>query len=357
MNITDFALDSLLKSFPVVDLYYEIIKKDVPPPPLETAKQMSLHIPVGPKYFAWFSTGPLTHKISHGIYLLELNRQKRIASAQFHKILLPVSASKTLFHGTLLYGTWIAKEKQFVIEDIYFWKGQNISVCLEKDKWHMICALLETILPPIQGQLDFGLRIPPINTVLDPIQIANGGFHHVQFRQLIQKSSYINYIMKLSSNNNAAVGATRNLPLQQGQQQPQRNVVFEKPYFKSMKKPQYAQETVFRVVWDSTGNDLYKLYAYGSGKTNVFYDYACVQDTQTSFDLKQIFGKSTKSYKRNANMDYLEESDSEDDEPYGLPNQEQTAILIRCRFHTQFKKWIPIEKVAPTSRVVHISYL
>ena len=355
------------------------MKKDIPPPPLDTSQQMSVYIPVGPKYFAWFASGPFTHQMSYGIYLLELNRQKRIASAQFHKMSFTAATAvqKSLFYGTILYGTWIAKEKQFVAEDIYYWKGQNVSICYEKDKWHMICALFEILLPSIQGSLDFGFRIPPINQLLDPIQVSHGGFHHVQFRNLQHRSSYVNYIMKLGGatgfhkttaatavsvvggGDSAALAAATTTVAVPWQSTQQRNVVFEKAYFKTVKKPQYLQETVFRVVWDSTGNDLYKLYAYGPGKSFVFYDYACVQDTQTSYEMKQLFGSSTRGYLRKDNIDYLEESDSEEEGAGRAAPQVvvAAAVLIRCRFHMPFKKWLPMGKAQAASRVVHISHL
>ena len=117
MEIVGNALHQLLKSFPPVELSYEITKQESPPP-LQTDTHMSLHIPFGPKYFAWFWTGTGG---SHGVYLMEWSRQKRIDACRFHKI--RPGADLSLFYGTILYGTWASQA--FVMEDIYYYKGQQ----------------------------------------------------------------------------------------------------------------------------------------------------------------------------------------------------------------------------------------
>lgn len=333
MEISPQQLGLLMNSFPVTDLAYEIIKNDPPPTSYDLQIEMSIHIPIGPKYFVWFSTGPIVTtntKPTHGYYLMELNRQKKVVSCRFHKL----EADLALFYGTILYGTVVAS-RQFIIEDIYLYKGQRVSMCFEKDRWQLIWTLLSTNL-----NLKNLFRVPPINVSSE--SLTPHMFHHVQFRQLQKKTSYINYIMKPAHKFPTIVQPDYRLLIN-----------IEKPYFKSYKKPQYRELTVFKLMWESTGNDLYKLYTYGPKKTFIFYDYALVQDIKTSFALKQMFGQSTINYCRNQNLDYMEESDDEEDEQ----PVETCAIWVRCQFHNQFKKWIPYEKVKDFSRVVHISQL
>lgn len=333
MEISGISLQNLLKSFPHVHLAYEIVKNENPPS-IDPTLQFSLHIPIGPKYFAWFSmqNGPV------GVYLLELNRQKVICGCKFYKVSVPSQANKTLFYGTLLYGTWTATQ-QFVMEDIYYYKGQHISMCLEQDKWQILWTLLSTVFPSVNLEIPF--HVPLINAPC-PSLAHHHMFHHVQIRHLQQKASYVNYIMKpvhkIPTNNMAASQTTLN----------------EKPMFKSFGKPQYKETTVFKLVWDPQGNDLYKLYAYGPNKSYLFYDYAMVQNTQTSFFLKQLFGQSKRNYCHKQNLDYLEESDDEEEKDN---EKVPPFVLMQCRFHSRFKKWIPLAKVPNHCRVIHISQL
>lgn len=335
MEISSQQLNLLMNSFPVKDLSYEIIKNDPPPLSYDMSKEMSIHIPIGPKYFAWF-----THSKSvHGYYLMELNRQKKVVGCRFYNI--PVESDYSLFYGTILYGTWITTQ-QFIIEDIYFYKGQNVSMCLEKDRWQYILIILST-----NSNLSKLFHVPPINATIE--SIVSNMFHHVQFRYLEKRTSYINYMCKFQPQQ-----------VHQQQQNQLSECLFEKPYFKSFKKPQYQERTIFKLVQDPTGNDLYKLYTYGPNKSFIFYDYALVQDIKTSFTLKEMFGQSTIHYRKNQNLDYMEESDDDEDldkEKKKISQINNSTIWVRCRFHMQFKKWIPYEKVKDHYRVVHISQL
>ena len=326
MEISGQSLTQLLKSFPVTDLAYEIIKNESCPTQYNVEMEMSIHIPIGPKYFAWF--------YSTGLYLMELDRQKRITSCRFHKMAQrPQPHVKELFYGTILYGTWVTSVEQFVMEDIYYYKGQKVSMCFEKDKWHLIFRLLSVHL----NNMAIVFRVPPINVTTE--SLPPHLFHHVQFRHLQKTSLYVNYIMKPSLVNDL---------------QPK---LLEKPYFKSCKKPQYQERTVFKMVWDPTGNDLYKLYTFGPNKSFIFYDYVLVQDIRTSYELKQMFGQSRVTFRRNQNLDYMEESDDEEEIVEKEVEEKTRTAWVRCQFDFHFKKWIPCERVKDFSRVVHISQL
>lgn len=326
MEITGNTLHLLLKSFPIHDLSYEINKNEPLPSPLDLETCLSIYIPMGPKYFAWFSTGPSGAK--HGVYLLEWNRQKRVPTCHFHKITTESGADISLFYDTIIYGTW-TNSQQFVMEDLYFYKGENVTGCFEKEKWRLIWTLLSTIFPKFAPL--------PISFVVPHLQNAPPLFHHVQVRQLQRKTAYVNYLAKGGT---TAVHAF---------------VVSEKPHFKSYDKPQYRETTIFKMCLEPFGNDLYKLFAYGPRKSYVFYDYAMVHNIETSVYLKNLFhqGKQEPRHVKKRNWDYLEESDDEEDEDRQVPEY----VLVRCQFHTKFKKWIPLEKVNPTCHVVHIRLL
>jgi len=342
MELAGSFLQNILKSFPVLTLAYEVVKTETLPT-FDHENQMSLTIPIGPKYFVWFSSAPVASgKQRHGIYLLEWSRQKRISGGRFYKVSMNQSMDISLFYNTVMYGTWISSTNTFVMEDLYYYKGQDVSVCWEKDKWQIIWTLMSSILPLYKFEII--IQVAPIN---ETTQIINSLFHHVQLRHLKQKASYVNYIMKPIPILEPSTAISLSLSL---------SLSFEKPCFKSFKKPQYQLATVFKVVKDYTRMDIYKLYVYGPSKTFLFYDYAMIPDTAISFYMKQWFRESSIQYQRNQNLDYLEESDDEDNENKNEKCNKKESILLQCCFHTRFKKWIPVKKME-SCRVVHISQL
>ena len=110
---------TILKYFPKVELSYEkTFHKKV------YNSNLYLTIPKGKKYFAWFHR----YKNKFLCFLLNINRHKnsiidiKIYNCSFNHIL---SNNK----GTILYGTIFTFDKQtfFNIEDIFYFKGHNIS--------------------------------------------------------------------------------------------------------------------------------------------------------------------------------------------------------------------------------------
>jgi hypothetical protein len=72
--------------------------------------------------------------------------------------------------------------------------------------------------------------------------------------------------------------------------------------------------------------------------------------------MNKIFRK----IRENDNLDYIEESDDEDD----FQNMDETkyvdlekSVLIECVFNTKFKRWTPIRIVDKSTKVVHINQL
>ena len=67
-----------------------------------------------------------------------------------------------------------------------------------------------------------------------------------------------------------------------------------------------------------------------------------------------------RNIRENKNLDYIEESDDEDD--FQNMNEDKyvdmkKTILIECIFDRKFKKWTPVQVVDKRSKVVHISQL
>jgi hypothetical protein len=67
-----------------------------------------------------------------------------------------------------------------------------------------------------------------------------------------------------------------------------------------------------------------------------------------------------RNIRENKNLDYIEESDDEDD--FQNMNEDKyvdmkKTLLIECIFDRKFKKWTPVQVVDKRSKVVHISQL
>ena len=73
-------------------------------------------------------------------------------------------------------------------------------------------------------------------------------------------------------------------------------------------KPQYKYNTTFEVKAD-IDYDIYHLFAYGAKAKPIYYNVMYIPDYKTSVMLNKIFRK----IRENDNLDYIEESDDEDD--------------------------------------------
>ena len=81
-----------------------------------------------------------------------------------------------------------------------------------------------------------------------------------------------------------------------------------------------------------------------------------IPDYKTSIMLNKIFRK----IRENDNLDYIEESDTEED----FQNTDvdkyvdlKKIVLFECKFHRKFKKWYPIVQAPANSRIIHINKL
>jgi hypothetical protein len=88
----------------------------------------------------------------------------------------------------------------------------------------------------------------------------------------------------------------------------------------------------------------------------VYYGPAAIPDYHTSVLMNGIFRK----IKENRNLDYIEESDDEDE----FENTDENRFvdlekreLMECIFNHKFKKWVPLRSVKQGNMVVHISKL
>jgi len=103
---------------------------------------------------------------------------------------------------------------------------------------------------------------------------------------------------------------------------------------------QNEKNVVFQIRAD-VQNDIYNLYCYKNGEFE-FYDIAQIQNYKTSVFMNNIF----RTIKENKNLDYLEESDDEDEFENTSPDKfvdMDASYTMNCLYSNKFKYWIPLD--------------
>ena len=346
MELTMNQMYHLVERFPDFDNAYETVSQKG----YSLDYNVALAIPTGKKNFAWFTF----YRNCDVCYLFDLNKEKKIVkSTQIMK-----EDNNKLGKGTILYGTTILDEETnvsyFIIEDIYFYKGASLSGSTFYDKLFYIKSFLDAIQSS-NTSIIFKLPVlwsntgtSPISSVIPPDLVNEIAYqtHHVQYRTMTNIMPHINVLLNMKIN-------TTTEPLTYSQKQT--NISHISTYTMDLFKPQYRQKTVFKVSAD-VQYDIYHLHAYGKQNTLVYYGIAYIPDYKISVFMNGLF----RTIRENTNLDYIEESDDEDD----FQNIEEDryvdlkkSLSIECIFHTKFKRWIPMKIAYNGSKIIHISRL
>ena len=321
----------ILQRFPKQELSYETI----PHTKVSPDYNICLGIPIGTKGYAWLTF----MDVDDVCLLMELNKERNISKITRH----PLPSGSIFANGTLFYGT-IVGPAEFVIEDIYLYQSVATKSLLFAEK----LGFLEKFMKTYVGQTRF--HLPSMWTVIknqsydclyDPPKTMPS-FHHIQYRCLTKVAPYMNVF-----------------PTKKGFAAPAPAAIcadFLFPWkFANYSKPQYKQNTVFKIRADIQF-DIYRLFAYGANHSHVYYNVAYIPNYKTSVFMNGIF----RTIKENANLDAIEESDDEEDFENIDPEKYvdlQKSVLMECRFHPKFKKWVPIKVVDARQKVVHIGQL
>lgn len=325
--------DKLKGKYPRFELSYEsMLHKKVP-----ENYDIVMGIPAGKKYIAWFSFLNENNKL----FLLELNKEKQIINASCY----PAAFDDSVALGTLFYGTLLSEINVFVIEDIHYYKGIHVSRLHMNAKLTYICNLLSSdIRAKNTDKLSFSLPLmwefKGVHGIPSDISSKSGyQIHHTQYRSRTKIVPFLNEHTRrdLSAGERKKIDTPIYIPVKC-----------------DYKKPQYRQPSVFKVKADIQ-SDIYRLYAYGKNNAMVYYNSAYIRNYQVSVFMNDIFRR----VKENRNLDYIEESDDEEDfqnineDKYVDLNKE---VLMECTFSEKFKRWEPIRLVRG-QRVVHINQL
>lgn len=280
----------ILSLFPkIAPSYQNIPNKKVP--------SIYMAIPMGKKSYIWFTY----YKDKPICFILELTINKNGIYSISSEVAC-FNEELCLGNGTIFYGTHsiINKYNNFIIEDIYFYKGKSVIKYNVLNRLNIIKEILDNYLNSqifTENQIIFSLPIINNNLNLLNKTIENSCIYKVY--NILQKSLYNNYVNEIR-------------------------------YYNS-------QKIILNVSADNQ-QDIYNLYT----NNLEFVGNACINDYKTSVMMNKIF----RNIKENERLDSLEESD--DDEEYENINPDKYIInkgfvKMECIFNKKFRKWIPIK--------------
>jgi hypothetical protein len=377
----------LLQRFPKVELSYETI----PHTKVSPDYNVCIGIPVGTKGYAWMTF----HGTEDVCFLLETNKERNITRITKY----PLPSRSLLANGTLLYGT-IVGPAEFVVEDILYYQGIPSKTQLLNERLGFLQRFFEEYVGPVvrfhmapmwpiekstlydaiyevpKCLLDTTVSNNPLDKApvgptdkapvgpkapkgptdkapvgpkapkgpTDPKGLIEplGQFHHIQYRCLEKIAPYLNVFPTkkgFASATSAVVIKDYLLPW--------RHAVFS--------KPQYRLATVF-VVRADIQFDIYRLFAYGGNKSEIYYGVACILNYKTSVMMNRLFRRIPE----NERLDAAEESEDEADFENVDPDKYVDLVkelMMEFRFHLKWKKWVPVRVVDKRQKVVHISQL
>lgn len=298
MKLSRHDLSSLMKEFPNIELSYEKnIHKTVP------SSNIYLTIPKGRKYFAWFRNW----KKYNICFFMELDKRRKNIQTIFIKNVcfnpLLCSGVGTIVYGTLFY---INTYAFLNVEDIFYFKGSNISVNTQYEKINTLQTIFANYLKPLilsTSDVAFGLPIIDTNhsNLIKKIQNLPYSLYCIQHRLLHKQRTFLNE---------------------------QVNIIRKYEFNFTIKATIYP--------------DIYELY-YKKNTELVCYKFACIPDYKTSVYMNSIF----RDIKENNNLDRLEESDDEeefenisDDKFVDL----EKSLKFKCVYLKYYNSWKPLKQ-------------
>jgi len=340
----------LLQRFPKVELSYETI----PHTKVSPDYNVCMGIPVGTKGYAWMTF----HGTEDVCFLIETNKERNITRITKY----PLPSRSRLANGTLLYGT-IVGPAEFVVEDLLYYQGIPTKTQLLNERLGFLQRFFEEYVGPFvrfhmapmwpierSNSYDAIYEVPknPLDSTVNkdpkgPIENNPlGQFHHIQYRCLEKTAPYLNvFPTKKGFAAPAAASVIKDYLL------PWRHATFS--------KPQYRILTVFLVRADIQF-DIYRLFAYGGNKAEVYYGVACIPNYKTSVMMNRLFRRIPENECLDAAEESEDEADFENVEPDKYVDLAK-ELLMEFRFHSKWKKWVPVRVVDKRQKVVHISQL
>ena len=337
--------ETVLNDFPNIKLSYENITHNK-----VYKSDIIMAIPEGRKSFAWFTT----YNDKNVCLIMELGENKQITNIK----IVNACFNSELAYGTIFYGTTFFHmyNKFFAIEDIFYYKGTDVS----RYNWGRKLDLFNTILSKDIKQISlnnsfmvFGL--PPLSSNLDDF--------YSKVEQIKYKISVVQFRLFERSNNFLFMSFTKFMEqkimkpcLDNNNTNNKIDINNKKPYDRSVNdRSKNTREVIFKIKPDIQ-NDIYQLYCLNDNNKEIYYDTAFIPDFNTSVMMNKLFRK----IKENDRLDALEESD--DEEEFENENEDRFVYLDKtynmvCLYNNKFKKWYPIRIAYKNLEITKISNL
>jgi hypothetical protein len=293
-----------------------------------------LVIPEGIKCFAWFTT----FKERNICLIMELSGNKQISDIKITNACF----SHELAYGTIVYGTVFYHEfnRFFSIEDIFFYKGNDIS----RENWGNKLIKIHKIFTNDLNQLSYNkyyivFGLPLIartnNELQETFKNIKYKIETIQFRLYNKSNSFL--FMKYHEYLNEK-------PYEK--KEPVRIIQKVEPIKKTdtiIKKvePNRNQKESIFLIRPDIQDDIYYLYSLNGDKKEEQFGIAHIPDYNTSSMMNKLF----RIIKENDNLDALEESDDEEEfenEKVDKFVKLDTSHKMVCQYNYKFKKWTPI---------------
>jgi hypothetical protein len=309
--------NNILTNFPKFELSYETMAHNK-----VYDSDIILAIPEGSKMIAWFTE----YNDEHICFIFDKNAKNnsdiQVAITSFNDSL--VYGQGTILHGTIFKYNDVSC---FSIEDIYYYKGRDISTTNYLSKLQTIQNCLQKELSPkalTNKYTIFGLPImnTNFNLLLNEISLLPYKISTIQYRFLNSKKVlFIKYYKPKTTQKQDLSSSS--------------SVKCDKAVFK---------------VSPQIQTDIYNLFVYKDGQEE-FYDIAFIPDFVTSVLMNKLF----RNIKENINLDALEESD--DEKEFENEKEDKYVFLDRsfkmnCQYNYKFKKWVPLSLAAKDSRII-----
>jgi hypothetical protein len=299
--------NNVLHYFPNIELFYNLTYKKV------SNYKLILAIPQGNKCFIWFTK--IYHKyVALLIYITDIKNGRY----NFSNIYELDNKFSNELYGTILYGcSFTLNDKlYFSFEDAFYYKKTNISSYTFLDKLTIINDILSNyIYKTTDFENSIIIGIPLMTTNYNNLNIMINQHIPYQIRELkyitdTQDEYYIKY---------------------------KKNSF---PHQTLENKNEKQQINIFKVI-PGTKTDIYELHVYDKQLNEYkYHSVALIPNYKSSVMMNKIF-HGLKNYE---NLDYLEDSDSDSDDEFETP-LENNSKMMECIFNTKFKKWVPIKVI------------
>ena len=368
-SLSHHEQEMLIKSFPheIKFSYEKSTHKKV-------LSDLYVIIPKGRKYFVWF-----THHDRKNVCLfLEICNRTRNIMNIFYRY---VSFHDTLSYGTIFYGTLFSQSQDeiFSVENIYYYKGQNIQDHTYESKLKIIKDIFDTGLRyntrfqfhPSKKSVVFG--IPVIATSFEEaFKIAEKlpyAVYSIQYRYIKTTATDVTEYYLFGggerlerterNDNNIKIEVVEKHEKVEKHIRVEKVEKYEKQEIRKVSSPltqtqtqtQISTNTRLFYIKPDLQNDIYYLYDTKAftlssleGSSIISKNIAHIPDYKTSVLMNKLF----RNIKENRNLDALEESD--DEEEFENIQIDKFVDLnkiykMRCNFNYKFQAWVPVQVV------------